>query len=77
MIRFVLAVTSPGPIVLMCSDLNQNPVIVLELYCARTRVEIMFETLKNLISAFRYRFWSKLMPVDLGLSLFAIFLDSV
>ena len=62
MIRFVLAVTSRGPIVLMCSDLNQNPVIALELYCARTRVEIMFDMLKNLISAFRYRFWSKLMP---------------
>jgi len=62
MVRFVLAVTSRGPIVLMCSDLNQNPVIALELYCARTRVEIMFDMLKNLISAFRYRFWSKLMP---------------
>lgn len=62
MIRFVLAVTSRGPIVLMCSDLKQDPVIALELYCARTRVEIMFDMLKNLISAFRYRFWSKLMP---------------
>ena len=61
MIRFVLAVTSRGPIVLMCSDLDQNPVKALELYCARTRVEIMFDMLKNLISAFRYRFWSKLM----------------
>lgn len=62
MIRFVLAVTGRGPIVLMCSDLNQNPVIALELYCVRTRVEIMFDMLKNLIGAFRYRFWSKLMP---------------
>jgi len=62
MIRFVLAVTSRGPIVLMCSDLTQNPVVALELYCARTRVEIMFDMLKNLIGAFRYRFWSKHMP---------------
>jgi|LGVC01.1.fsa_nt_gb hypothetical protein len=62
MIRFVLAVTSRGPIVLMCSDLNQNPVIAIELYCVRTRVEIMFDMLKNLIGAFKYRFWSKLMP---------------
>jgi hypothetical protein len=62
MIRFVLAVTSRGPIVLMCSDLNQTAVLALELYCARTRVEIMFDMLKNLIGAFQYRFWSKLMP---------------
>lgn len=62
MIRFVLAVTSRGPIVLMCSDLNQDPVLALELYCTRTRIEVMFDILKNLISAFLYRFWSKHMP---------------
>jgi len=59
-IRFILAVSSRGPIILMCSDLNQNPVIALELYCSRTRIEIMFDMLKNLISAFSYRFWSKM-----------------
>lgn len=62
MIRFVLAITSRGPIVLMCNDLNQNPLVALQLYCARVRVEIMFDMLKNLIGAFQYRFWSKLMP---------------
>jgi len=62
MIRFVLAVTSVGPIVLMCSDLNQDPKVALELYCARTRIETMFDMLKNLIGAFGYRFWSKEMP---------------
>ena len=62
MIRFVLAVTSHGPIIFMCSDLNQDPVLALQLYCARTRIEVMFDMLKNLINAFRYRFWSKHMP---------------
>jgi hypothetical protein len=62
MVRFVLAVTSRGPIVLMCSDLHQLPVVSLELYCARTRIEIMFDMLKNLIGAFHYRFWSKQLP---------------
>jgi hypothetical protein len=62
MIRFVLAVTSLGPIVLMCSDLDQDPKVALELYCARTRIETMFDMLKNLIGAFCYRFWSKKMP---------------
>jgi len=63
LIRFVFAVTSRGPIVLMCGDLTMNPVAVLELYCLRIRVESMFDMLKNLIGAFRYRFWSKNMPL--------------
>ena len=62
MIRFVLATTSRGPIVLMCSDLNQDPVLAIQLYCIRTRIETMFDILKNLIGAFQYRFWSKQMP---------------
>jgi hypothetical protein len=62
MIRFVFAVTSRGPIVLMCSDLDQDPLIALQLYCVRTRVETMFDMLKNLIGAFNYRFWSKHLP---------------
>ncbi len=61
-IRFVLAVTSRGPIVLMCGDLCLDPLTALQLYCLRTRVEIMFDMLKNLIGAFSYRFWSKRMP---------------
>ncbi|MDM8537828.1 transposase [Desulfobacterales bacterium HSG17] len=62
LIRFVLAKTSLGPIVLMCSDLNQDPVAALELYCIRIRIEIMIDMLKNMIGAFSYRFWSKMMP---------------
>jgi len=62
MIRFVFAVTSRGPIVLMCSDLGQDPLSALQLYCVRIRVETMFDMLKNLIGAFNYRFWSKHMP---------------
>jgi hypothetical protein len=62
LIRFVLAVTSHGPIVLMCSDLTQDPCAALRLYCTRIRIEVMFDVLKNLIMAFCYRFWSKLMP---------------
>jgi hypothetical protein len=59
LIRFVLAVTSRGPIVLMCSDLTQNPIAAIELYCARVRIETMFDMLKNLMGVFRYRFWTK------------------
>lgn len=62
LIRFVLAINSHGPIVLMCSDLNQDPKLALELYCTRIRIETMFDMLKNLIGAFRYRFWTKMLP---------------
>ncbi|MCK5613017.1 transposase [Candidatus Pacearchaeota archaeon] len=64
MIRFVFAKTSRGPIVLMCSDLSQDPVKALELYCSRIRIEVMFDVLKNLIKAFHFRFWSKKMPLN-------------
>jgi hypothetical protein len=59
---FVFAITSRGPILLMCSDLQFSPVRALELYCARTRIEIMFDVLKHVIGAFCFRFWSKRMP---------------
>ena len=62
LLRFVFAVTSRGPIVLMCSDLHQDPVTALELYCVRTWIEVMFSQLKHLIGAFQFRFWSKKMP---------------
>jgi hypothetical protein len=62
LIRFVLADTSRGPIVLMSNDLQIEARTALQLYCARTRIEIAFDMLKNLIGAFRYRFWSKGLP---------------
>lgn len=61
-VKFVFAITSIGPIILMCSDLEQDPIKALELYCCRIRIETMFEMLKNLLGSFRFRFWSKSMP---------------
>ena len=62
LMRFVFAYTRLGPLVLMCSDLQQDPIEALQLYCARVRVEVMFDVLKNLLVAFCYRFWSKHLP---------------
>lgn len=62
LIRFVFAHTRLGPLVLMCSDLQQDPIEALQLYCVRVRVESMFDVLKNLLLAFCYRFWSKHLP---------------
>ncbi len=61
-ILFVFAITSRGPILLICSDLQYSPIRALELYCARTRIEIMFDVLKHVMGAFQFRFWSKRMP---------------
>lgn len=61
-LRFVFAVTSRGPIVLMCSDLSLDPLTALALYGARVRVETLFTMLKGVIGAFRYHFWSKRLP---------------
>jgi hypothetical protein len=41
-IRFVLAVTSRGAIVLMSSDLTLAPEKIVELYCRRVAIETMF-----------------------------------
>ena len=57
-LRFIFAMTSRGPIVLMSNDLSLEPLVAIALYCARVRVEIMFAMLKGLLGAFAYRFWS-------------------
>lgn len=62
LIRFVLARSSRGPIILMTNDLNADPVNIFELYSMRVRIEIMFDMLKNLLCCFNYRFWTKLLP---------------
>jgi DDE superfamily endonuclease len=61
-VRFIFAITSRGPLILMCSDLTMAPLLAIELYCARVRVETMFSMLKSVLGAFAYRFWSKYVP---------------
>jgi len=61
-LQFIFAVTSRGPIVLMATDLTLCPIKALALYCARTRIEIMFDVLKHLIGGFQFHFWTKKLP---------------
>ena len=61
-LQFVWAITSRGPILLMCSDLAAEPTLILELYCRRVRIEILFDTLKNVLGAFCFHFWSQYLP---------------
>lgn len=61
-LQFVWAITSHGPIVLMCSDLDVPPAMVLRLYCSRTRIETLFATLKQRLGVFQFHFWSLYLP---------------
>ncbi|MEA2012099.1 MAG: hypothetical protein U9O87_03295 [Verrucomicrobiota bacterium] len=54
----MLAQTSRGPITLICSDIKTKPIDVLELYCGRVLIEVMFDRLKNLLGIMQYHFWS-------------------
>jgi hypothetical protein len=51
-LRFVFVITSRGPIVLMCSDLESDPLMAIALYCARVRIETLFAMLKGTLGAF-------------------------
>jgi len=59
MLRFVLVESSRGRMILITSDLSLDPLLVLELYCRRTTVETMFDTLKHTLGAMAYHFWSR------------------
>jgi len=62
-ILFIWSVTSRGSMVLMCSDLSENPINVIELYCKRAKIETFFSVLKNIFGGHQYHFWSKyLLP---------------
>jgi hypothetical protein len=58
-VRFFLIESSRGRIVLMTSDLSMEPLVAINLYCRRVSIETLFDTLKNLLGAMQYHFWSK------------------
>lgn len=57
-VRFVLANTPRGQIVLMCSDTTLAPADILRAYSCRAKIETFFDTLKNLLGGLQYHFWS-------------------
>ena len=65
LVRFILVETSHGRIILMSSDLMIEPLVALNLYTSRVRIESLFASLKNLLGGLAYHFWSKyLTPVS-------------
>jgi len=62
MVRFVLVdYPGKGKLILMTTDLTIDPLVVIELYAKRFRIEVMFKQLVHTIGAFSYRFWAKCM----------------
>lgn len=62
MIRFVLVKTGEKTMILMCSDLNIHPEIIITAYTYRFKIEVSFKYLKHVVGAFFYHFWTKATP---------------
>lgn len=58
-VRFFLIQTSRGRIILLTSDLTMQPMTALSLYGRRVNIETLFNSLKNILGAMRYHFWSQ------------------
>jgi len=58
-LRFILAETSRGRIILMTSDFNLSAATAIQLYCRRVTIETLFDTLKNTLGGMAYHFWSQ------------------
>jgi len=61
-LRFVWIIDGKGLYVLMCSDLNLHPELIIQIYAHRWSIEVMFMALKHLVGGFCYRFWTKYLP---------------
>ncbi len=61
-LRFVLIKDGEQRFILMCSDLTLAPLTILKIYSFRSKIEVMFAALKNLLGAFCYHFWTISLP---------------
>src|SRR3990167_911756 len=61
-IRFIWVKSRLGKMVLMCSNLDQEPIKAIEAYGLRMKIEVMFDRLKNLLGAFEFHFWTQKLP---------------
>jgi hypothetical protein len=62
LIRFVLVKSGEKKLILACTNVSFTPQQILRLYGYRFKIEVTFRTLKQLIGAFGYHFWSVSMP---------------
>lgn len=61
-VQFVLVKYSNCTAIFVCTDLTLNPVLVIEAYAHRFKIECMFRELKQQIHGFHYHFWTPSTP---------------
>ena len=60
--RFVLVKCGEAKLILVSTNVSFTPEQILRLYGYRFKIEVTFRTLKQLLGAFSYHFWSVFMP---------------
>ena len=61
-LRFVLVKHGDKKVILVSTDLSLTAEQIIRLYGYRFRIEVTFRTMKQLVKAFSYHFWTKYMP---------------
>mgnify|MGYP001583381592 CR=1 FL=1 len=61
-LRFVLCQQGRSRFMLMSTDLEIDPLTLIQIYSLRGKLEVTFNVLKNIIGGFYYRFWSTSSP---------------
>lgn len=61
-LQFVLVKYNGGTAIFVCTDLTLNPILVIEAYAHRFKIECMFREIKQQIHGFHYHFWSAHVP---------------
>jgi len=62
LLRFVWVLDGKDRFILMSSDLELAPLLIIEAYNYRPKIEVMFFALKHLIGGFCYHFWTFSFP---------------
>lgn len=61
-LRFVLVKWNGLKSILVTTDLTMKPIMVIELYARRAKIESMFREMKQQLGGFGYHFWTLSMP---------------
>ena len=62
LVRFVLVEHAGQRFILMSSDWSLPPLTLLRIYGIRTKIDVMFDVLKNLLGGFCDHFWTRSQP---------------